>query len=178
MNNSEPREHPLSHHVYGNRSALTVYADTSEQGIPTVSFDATSERQTGPNGKAGWDWGAKLKVQCTKAELPAVAAVLLGLDHSCKFEFHGPRRNKGFSLTLQDDGTIAIRVFQSGEARRMHVIPVSPADAFFVGGVVLTQLRRMLPGVDGAALHALMRRFVGITPPNQKGKSETQRATP
>lgn len=34
-----------------------------------------------------------------------------------------------------------------------------PGDAFFVGGVVLSQLRRSLPGVDGAALHPLLRRY-------------------
>jgi len=146
----------LSHHVYGNAAALTVYADTTEKNQPTVSFDATGQRLGGTHR---WNWDDKLKIQCIPAELPAVAAVLLGLQTTCQFKYHGTHRNKGFSLTLEKSGMIAVRLFQSGPEGVMHVVPVTPGDAFFVGGVVLSQLRRSLPGVDGAALHLLLRRY-------------------
>lgn len=154
----------LSHHVYSQKAAMTVYADKNRQEEPTVGLDFTNVRQGEGTAQAskGWDWSAKDKLQLVRVEIPAVAAVLLGIQSGCSFNFHGnSKERKKFALETDSTGKIQFKVNVDSDTgpHRFYSIPVEPADAFYLGAIVLTQMRRLFPGVDGAGIHMLLRRY-------------------
>ena len=137
------------HKVYGQKAALTWEADTTRRGEPTVALDganATAPRQ--------YDWNNKVRVQITPQELPAVAAVLLGVIPQVEFKNHGDNNNKGFSVERQNNGFF-VRVYQG--AGSLRAVPMGPADAFGVACLLLRQLQASQGGLDGVSLTAALR---------------------
>lgn len=143
-------EDRISMHVYGGKAALCFEADMTKQGVPTVALDAalsTAPRQ--------YNWGGKVRLQMTKAELPVVAAVLLGVLPKCEFSSHGPENNKGFAMERQDGGKIYVKVFSKGEGVRG--VPVMASDVFYVTSLVFRQLQKTNPWMDTMSLMGLIR---------------------
>lgn len=123
----------LSVHVYGSGAALCFEPDQTRRGDHTIALDAA--RSTGPRA---YDWGGKIRLQMTQAELPVVAGVLLGRIAKCEYGNHGPENDKGFSLENQD-GKIFARVFAKGKSP--CAVPIGPEDAYRVTALVVRQLR-------------------------------------
>jgi hypothetical protein len=140
----------VSMHVYGGKAALCFEADMTKQGVPTVALDgalSTAPRQ--------YDWNSKVRLQMTKAELPVIAAVLVGVIPKCEFSSHGPENNKGFSMERQQGGKIFIKVFAKGE--QVRSVPVSAPDVFYVTSLVFRQLQKSNPWLDTTALMSLVK---------------------
>lgn len=144
-NPDQPKREFINHHVYGGKAALCFEADTTTQGTHTLciqSAPAISERN--------YDWKNKITIQCTRDEMPAVACVFFGLLGECEFSNHGPQNNKGFKIANQQsdnankDHRIFVQVRTQGAS---HAVPISPADAYSVGALILRQLRKEHPQI-------------------------------
>lgn len=149
---SEPGRWP-SIHVYGRKAALTIEADSNRRGRATIAIDAAGAR-----GDGQFDWGNKIRVQLTPNELVDFTAVLLGAIDRCLFENRGDNAEKGLSLDRQDEGHEArffLRVFARGA--RPCAVPVSAADALWVLGLCMRQLRSSHPWMDQPDMEALVR---------------------
>lgn len=106
------------------------------------------------NGTAIPQLGQKTRIQMTRAELPVVAAVLLGARQSCEFSSHGADKTKGFSMERQ--GTkVFTKVFEKGAG--VKAVPMEAADAFFVTSLFLLQIRKISPWLDASSAIALVR---------------------
>lgn len=143
----------IGHHVYGTKYAVEFRADFVRSGQASIAIDAASAF---PGDERKYDWQNRLSIQVTMPELPHVAAVLTGNLPRCEFKHHGAERNKGFVIERQN-GHYVVKLFQSGNNKRMCVVPMNFEDAFYVGGIVLGQLRRNMPGIDGILLHSMLR---------------------
>lgn len=137
-------------HVYGGKAALCFEEDTTRGGVPTIALDAAPS--VGPKT---YDWKVKTRLQMTRAELPVVAAVLLGTRGSCEFKSHGHDNSKGFSMERQAGGKIFTKVFEKGQA--VKAVPIEAADVFYVASLFLLQIRRNSPWLDAASTMDLVR---------------------
>ncbi len=138
-----------SFHVYGSKAALCFNADVTKGRTPTIAIDAASS--TGPHV---YDWKQKVRLQLTKAELPVVAAVLLGALGKCEFKNHGANKDKGFTMERQDGGKIFISVFAKGTVK---AVPVFAPDVMWVTALVLQQVQKSCPGLDSMGVITLLR---------------------
>ncbi|WP_137887629.1 hypothetical protein [Pseudomonas sp. 2FE] len=136
-------------HVYGGKAALCFEVDSTRGGVPTVALDAASS--TSPKK---YDWGSKIRIQMTRAELPVVAAVLMGSRQRCEFKNHGPDSSKGFSMERQAGGKVFVKVFAKGVP--IKAVPVDPADVFFVASLYVLQIHKACPWLDTAGTIALV----------------------
>lgn len=134
---------PLSRHHPFN-------ADSTKAGAPTIALDAATS--TGPKA---YDWKQKIRIQLTKAELPVVAAVLLGARKKCEFKNHGQNNDKGFTMERQDRGKVFVSVFAKGMPAR--AVPVLGPDVMWVTALVLQQVQRNCPELDSMGVIALVR---------------------
>lgn len=126
----------IQHHVYGKKAALTFELDDNKKGVPTVALDgasASAERQ--------YDWKNKIRVQFTQDEIPAVAAVLLGISDQCEYSNHGPDNNKGFSIAWQSErSSFFISMWQGkGNSR---AVPMGREDAFYAAQVLICAIQK------------------------------------
>lgn len=137
-------------HVYGGKAALCFEEDVTRGGVPTIALDAATAV-----GTKTYNWGQKVRIQLTRAELPVVASVLLGARQSCEFKSHGPEKNKGFSMERQSGGKVFVKVFEKGQ--QVKAVPVEAADVFYVASLFLLQIRRNSPWLDAASTMALVR---------------------
>ena len=142
----------LSVHVYGSGAALCFEPDQTRRGDHTIALDAA--RSTGPRA---YDWGGKIRLQMTQAELPVVAGVLLGRIAKCEYGNHGPENDKGFSLENQD-GKIFARVFAKGKSP--CAVPIGPEDAYRVTALVVRQLRENTPWLEAGDVIRLVAEVV------------------
>ena len=147
---------PLMFKVYGKKSALEFREHTATKNYDTVIIEAA-----GATGPRQYDWSNKIAVQVMARELPAVASVLSGLIPKCEFTNHGPGKNKGYSIEAQG-GAFFVRVFQSGNNKVMHAVPMPAEDSFYVNAMVLRQLSRAVPNVDGSLVGAALRAYARI----------------
>lgn len=136
-------------HVYGGRAALCFEEDTTRGGVPTIALDAAAS--VGPKT---YDWKKKVRIQMTRAELPVVAAVLLGKRKSCEFKSHGQDNSKGFSMERQDGGKVFVKVFEKGQG--VKAVPIEAPDVFYVASIFLLQIRRSAPWLDATSTIALV----------------------
>ena len=149
-NAGDERKYPLSHHVYGGKAASCWSHDLTKGDCHTVAIE------TAPAVRAReYDWSAKTRIQATRAEpeLVPVAAVLAGFLPQCRFDSHGEGKDKGFSLERQAKG-IFLRTWRKGSA---HAIPISFEDAYYLGNLILCQLRRNQPWMDSTSILAQLR---------------------
>lgn len=146
---TQPKENSYDTvHVYGGKAALCFEADMTRGEVPTVALDGTRAV-----GERQYDWNSKTRVQMTRMELPIVASVFLGFLPSCEFKNHGPENNKGFSIENQG-GKLYTKVFAP---ETVIGVPISPGDAFFVSQLIITQLCKQRPELDGGTCMSLLR---------------------
>ncbi len=136
-------------HVYGGKAALCFEEDTTRGGIQTIALDAAIS--VGPKT---YDWKNKVRIQMTRAELPVVAAVLLGKRQSCEFKSHGEDKSKGFSMERQAGGKVFVKVFEKGQG--VKAVPIEAPDVFYVASIFLLQIRRSAPWLDATSTIALV----------------------
>ncbi|MFZ4701312.1 MAG: hypothetical protein ACOYMG_14780 [Candidatus Methylumidiphilus sp.] len=149
-NANNAREYPLSHHVYGGKAASCWSHDQTKGECHTIAIE------TAPAIRAReYDWSAKTRIQATRGELVAIAAVLAGFLPQCRFESHGEGKDKGFSLERQAKG-IFLRTWRKGAA---HAMPISFEDGYYLGNMILCQLRRNQPWMDSMSILAQLRTF-------------------
>lgn len=136
-------------HVYGRSAALCFEIDVTRGGVPTIALDAASSINANT-----YNWAKKTRIQMTRAELPVVAAVLLGSRPTCEFKAHGPDKSKGFSLERQAGGKVFAKVFDRGQP--VKAVPIEAADAFYVASLFLLQIRKGSPWLDAVSTIALI----------------------
>jgi len=146
----DPRLENAAVHVYGGRFALCFEADTTRQGFPTVALDATNA-----DGPMQYNWSQKIRLQLTRAEMPVVTAVLLGVLPGCEFKNHGQDKDKGFSMERQQGGRVFVKVFARDQG--VKAVPIIPADLFFVSALFIRQLQRACPWMNPTSLVELIR---------------------
>lgn len=127
-------------HVYGTSAALAFETDCTKKGVHTVSIDAALSDPATPK-RYTWDTD-KIRIQITRAELPAVAAVLFGKRRKCEFMHHGEDKNKGFSMENQG-GRIFVKVFSA--QRKLRAVPIDLNEVFYISSLFMHQLIKSNP---------------------------------
>ncbi len=153
------------HHVYGKGASLCVSFSVTkgqegkeETKKPTISLEAAKT-----NGVRSYDWSTKVVVQVSHAELPYVAAVLLGILPSCKFQHHGPKKDKWFEIENQG----AHYFVKVGQAADVRALQVGLPDVTYVAALVLRRLATVLKLDELTTLQVLQRSLKGAAAPGQ-----------
>ncbi len=144
----------LTFHVYGVKAALSFEMDSTRSGRPTVALDAAfsiSEKK--------FNWEEKTRIQLTPQELPTVTAVLMGYIPRCEFKNHGKANNKGFSIENQGNNFF-VRVMEKDNG--VKAVPMNHEDAFYVVGLLLRQISRVFPELDGTTVEAMIKRYAAV----------------
>lgn len=149
----EPRlpigEGHQSVHVYGGRAALSFELDQTPAGAPTIAIAAA--QSISPQF---YNWSRKTRLQLTRAELPVVTAVLLGILPRCEFRNHGTDKSRGFSLERHGN-KVLVKVFARGESEK--AVQIEAHDLFYVAALFLSQLQKTFPALDAAGITHLVR---------------------
>lgn len=138
--------------VYGQNGALTFEVSTTRSGAPTVTLDAAASA-----GESGYDWANKLSIQFTQRELPVIAAVMMGFLANCEYGSHGANKDKRFFFKHQGD-KVFVRVWSAHGA---VAVPVVMADAYYAAGLLILQLHRGMPWLNGQDISTLLRATIG-----------------
>lgn len=156
-----------SEHVYGQKAALCFEAGTSRVseanpnrgGNPTIFLQGAKSV-----GDRRFDWGNKITLQFTPAELVAALAVFYGYVEEIKFSNHGPANDKGFQISNQADrGVLFVRVSGGGQGNFVAV-PIPAADAARVAALILRQSCEHYGLSDSAMLNTVVRVYARLAP--------------
>jgi hypothetical protein len=80
-------------------------------------------------GEGGYDWGKKIVLQLTPAELQLATALFLGqIDHPVEGRNHGPGHNKWFLLERQEERFAGTYKVVIGDGRDTLIVQIG-ADA-------------------------------------------------
>ena len=140
----------VSHSVFGTSSAV-CFNGTHKDNTRTINIDFADVQQ----GRA--NWGRKISLMVSDAEVPYVIGVLLGIIPSFEGRFHGTGNNKSFALTMQNDGLY----LQASEPGRNFAIKAKPADVFHITSLVLGHLKPNFYGLNVDEIGRLVRCTVG-----------------
>lgn len=144
----------MSHHVYGSKAALCWQVDETRRGISTLRLEAAKSI-----GERQYDWKNKIAIQLTREELPHVAAVLMGLLSATKGSNHGQGDQAGKGFEIQHQGSnVFVRVF--GANKGACAVPVSAADTFEISGLIMRQLLKDRPWLNGSDVLMLLKATV------------------
>lgn len=111
--------------AWGKKAALNVEASATRAGEPTVVLEAARAMV----GDGGYDWGKKIVLQLTPAELQLATALFLGqIDHPVEGRNHGPGHNKWFSLERQVERFAGTYKVVIGDGRDTMIVQIG-ADA-------------------------------------------------
>jgi hypothetical protein len=150
----------IGHSVFGTKAALYFGYDKTRSDIHTLRIDAASSV-----GERKFDWANKIGIQITAQELPVIAALFCGLIDRCEFKNHGAKKNKGFKIEAQPNrsGKGKQFFFNVSEAgKSLKAAPVGAEDAFFVRNLVLSQLAKNSPELDGTVLLTSLKVFASM----------------
>jgi len=141
--------------IYARRAALTIEPQLNATGdVATIGIEAARKKDGGNT----YDWAHKIAVQVTARELPTVLAVLLGYQDACEFKYHGPGKNKSYTLRQQASGVVV--VVSAGQSGAIAV-PVEPADVFRLSSLVAQRIQLNQPALSTDALLELLKRSYG-----------------
>ena len=129
--------------AYGRSAAMTLEASTADDG-ETVNIEVA------PRTEAGVQWASKVVVQASASELVLLAGLFLGLIPHLQLK----RPGKGIDLERQP-GIVFVKA--TAGAGRLYALPVTAADSYYVGSVILEQLGRHTPGLPSELLMAQLR---------------------
>lgn len=135
--------------VCGGRAALSFELDQTPAGAPTIAISAA--QSISPQF---YNWSRKTRLQLTRAELPVVTAVLLGILPRCEFRNHGTDKSRGFSLE-RHGSNVRVKVFARGESEK--AVQIEAPDLFYVAALFLSQLQKTFPALDAAGITNLVR---------------------
>ncbi len=151
-----------SHHVYGTSCDCCVepalIEDTGTDWRRPDFHTIAIEMAPVIAGTKHFDWTTKISVRLTKRELPAYAAVLMGLQKSMAAEKHGPAHDK--SITIEDQGKHLFLKIRQG-ARTMGV-QAQPDDVFALLSMVEEVLLRNTPTLDSHTIVANIKRYAAM----------------
>lgn len=133
-------------HIYGGKGALCLEADSTRSDFVTFALEGAVALQP-----RSYDWANKIRIQITRAELPTVAAVLVGALNRCEFKNHGPQKNKGFSIERQPGNKLYVQIFAAGASS--VAVPVMAPDQIYFGALVMRQLQMNMPWMDMLSLN-------------------------
>ena len=146
------------HHVYGSKAAMYLALDETRAGIHTLRLEGAMAR-----GVRDYDWQNKISIQLTQQELPHVAAVLFGWVQGCEYKNHGPAKNKGFKLTLQEKRNETGLFVNISEANKpLCAIPVSAVDLFYLRNLAMEQIAKQSPTLDSQSLLSSLKTYAGM----------------
>ena len=143
-----------AHKVFSNREnlALAVQEVTAKAGYPTALIEIAVMEGRSVN------WQDKWQVHIAKAELHAVASVLLGFRNECEFKFHGSNKNVSYKFE-KGQGSVVIGIRNAGHLRSIHV----PMDSvFWVASIVVSAIvKNAPPGIPESMIIPLLQRTQG-----------------
>lgn len=131
--------------VHGGKAALTIEADTTRGGAPTVRIEAA--KMLNPAERT-YDWRNKIVIQLTTHELQLAAALFLRFLDKIEFGNHGPQQDKFFAIERQTGnyaGTTKVLVCQGqGDSKQMCLVQITPADIADVTALFVRQATAQL----------------------------------
>ncbi len=146
------------HKVYGTKFALYAGADQTRAGFDTVRLEGAKS-----SGPQQYNWDEKISIQLTQQELPHVACVLFGWLNQCEYKSHGPEKNKGFKLLIQNQqGKTGLFVNIMEAGKPLCAIPVTAVDLYYLRNLVLGQLMKNETDLDSPAMLASLKVYAGM----------------
>ncbi len=149
----EPNVFGKSHHAYGKNWAICVTANSTKAGFNTINIEVAKAI-----GEKRYDWKNKLIVQVTENELPSVVAFCMGNLLNIEHKYHGPNKDKGYSIQNQlnqNGGNYYFKVFAKGI---MAQAPVTQSDFFYISRIIFEQMKKNMPNdMSYEAMMAMIR---------------------
>lgn len=154
--------------LYGKSAAHTVEIGPHRRGgdflgSHVVTFESALALPAG-----AYDWGRKLTFQLTPEEMPAAIAVLMNIQPSVRFEYHGKTRDKSLELRWQGSG-LAVT---TGQKSLFCVVPVQSSAVYYLLSLFCRAMVHGQPGVTTADVLAM----VGALPGADTGSPGHKRA--
>lgn len=150
---------PLRNHrqakVFGVKAALTLVADVTRAGDPTVLIEGAHAKS---GGQRSYDWANKLRFQLTCSELTLVTALLIGMVGEVRFANHG---SKWLTMTMQVSqgpyaGMVRVALGDAAEeAGRPFLVAIGAESLGEVAALCLHQCSRGLD-VDESGMLAIL----------------------
>lgn len=148
--------------LYGTSAAHTVEIGPHRRGGDFLGSHVVTFESARALAGGTYDWGRKLTFQLTPEEMPAAIAVLMNIQPSARFEYHGKARDKFLELRWQGSGLAVI----TGQKSLNCVVPVRSSAVYYLlslfcramvqgqAGVSVSDVLAMvgaLPGADSAS---------------------------
>lgn len=123
-------------HVYAASAAASLELSSNPDGLPSLFLDAALT-----TGQArSYDWANKITVMLSQTEALQLFAVLIGRVSSCKGEYHGVDRDKGFTIEDQG-GHLFLKLTAAGVPPR--ALPVNGSGALAMADVCTAYLQAL-----------------------------------
>lgn len=146
--------------LYGKSAAHTVEIGPHRRGGDFLGTHVVTFESARALPNSGYDWGRKLTFQLTPEEMPAAIAVLMNIQPSVRFEYHGKTRDKFLELRWQGSG-LAVTTGQKSQA---CVVPVQSSAVYYLLSLFCRAMVHGQHGVTTADVLAMVGALPGADP--------------
>lgn len=138
--------------LYGTSAAHTVEIGPHRRGGDFLGSHVVTFESARALPGGTYDWGRKLTFQLTPEEMPAAIAVLMNIQPSARFEYHGKARDKFLELRWQGSGLAVV----TGQKSLNCVVPVRSSAVFYLLSLFCRAMVHGQPGMNIADVMAMV----------------------
>lgn len=157
-------ENRLRLKLYGKSAAHTVEIGPHRRGGDFLGTHVVTFESARALPDSGYDWSRKLTFQLTPEEMPAAIAVLMNIQPSVRFEYHGKTRDKFLELRWQGSG-LAVTTGQKSQA---CVVPVQSSAVYYLLSLFCRAMVHGQHGTTTADVLAMVGALPGADPNSRR----------
>ncbi|WP_041390659.1 hypothetical protein [Polaromonas sp. JS666] len=146
--------------LYGRAAAHTVEIGPHRRGEDFLGSHVVTFESAKAQPGGTYDWARKLTFQLTPEEMPAAIAVLMNIQPSVRFEYHGKARDKFLELRWQGSG-LAVA---TGQKSLHWVVPVQSAAVYYLLCLFCRAMVHGQPGMNMTDVMAMVGALPGRDP--------------
>jgi hypothetical protein len=146
--------------LYGKTAAHTVEIGPHRRGDDFLGSHVVTFESAKAQAGGSYDWARKLTFQLTPEEMPAAIAVLMNIQPSVRFEYHGKTRDKFLELRWQDSGLAVV----TGQKSVHWVVPVQSSAVYYLLCLFCRAMVHGQPGMNMADVLAMVGALPGRDP--------------
>jgi hypothetical protein len=125
---SPPSVSHLQLKLFGRDAAHTLEVGPHRRSADFLNVHVVTIESARALQGGGYDWRQKLTIQLTPDEMPAVIAVLIGVNMSVKFSQHGADHDKFVEFRRQEGGILLV----TGQQKNAYAVPVKFALLYYL----------------------------------------------
>jgi hypothetical protein len=156
--------------LYGKTAAHTVEIGPHRRGEDFLGSHVVTFESAKAQAGGSYDWARKLTFQLTPEEMPAAIAVLMNIQPSVRFEYHGKTRDKFLELRWQNSGLAVV----TGQKSVHWVVPVQSSAVYYLLCLFCRAMVHGQPGMNMADVLAMVGALPGRDPTSAPGAKERQ----